>query len=160
VVVLRCTQKLLKRLGPPVEVIEPSTNALGDWFATPLSVGHQRFILLISERSRLPVLMPGRDVKHLAKNFPGSLAHVLLELEVPPSAIMREVEASRDAVIAKTNNRSLLGTLSDFSNMLWYHMQRHDEVDLVEMALRLAHSPAQRLRPSHFPDQVTRMLLQ
>jgi hypothetical protein len=63
-------------------------------------------------------------------------------------------------VIAKTNNRSLLGTLSDFSNMLWYHMQRHDEVDLVEMALRLAHSPAQRLRPSHFPDQVTRMLLQ
>ena len=158
--VIRCTAKLLKRVGPAVEVTEPSTTALGDWFATPLSVGHQRFILLISERSRLPVLMPGRDVKHLAKNFPGALAHVLLELEVPPSAIFREVEASGDAVIAKTNNRSLLGTLNDYSNMLWYWMQRHDEVDLVEMALRLAHSPVQPLRPSHFPDQVTRLLLQ
>jgi len=81
-------------------------------------------------------------------------------LEVPPSAISREVEQSSEAVIAKPTNRSLLGTLNDYSNMLGYWMQDRDEVDLVEMALRLAQSPVQPLRPSHFPDQVTRMLLQ
>ena len=63
--VLRCTQKLLKRIGQPVADPPQSTTALGDWFAQPLSVGHQRFVLFASEHSRLPILMPAKDTKHL-----------------------------------------------------------------------------------------------
>jgi Plasmid pRiA4b ORF-3-like protein len=59
--VLRCTRKLLERVGPPGVAAAPSTTALGDWYAQPVSVGRQRFILLASEHSRLAVLMPGRD---------------------------------------------------------------------------------------------------
>jgi hypothetical protein len=66
VIALRCTAKLLARIGPPQEPQTPTTTRLGDWYATPLSLGHRRLILAISERSRLPVLLAARDTKHLA----------------------------------------------------------------------------------------------
>jgi len=158
-VALRCTKKLLARVGPPQEVSEPSTTTLGDWYAQPVAVGHQRFVLLISEHSRLPVLMAGRDLKHLADNFPDALAPVLQGLGIPSAAVQREVEATRDAVIAKTNSRSLLGTLTDFSFMLQWWVQGLEDIDLVEEALRLSKTPVRLLGPG-FPDKVTRQLLE
>ena len=157
-VVLRCTRKLLRWGGAPSEVTAPSTTVLGDWFAQPVSQGHQRFVLLISEHSRLPVLMPGRDLKNLGRNFPDALAQMLQALGVPSAAVTTEVEASREAVIAVTNNRSLLGTLNDFSHMLSYHMSYHPEASLLDAALWLSRTPVAPLG-SRMPDQVTRDLL-
>jgi hypothetical protein len=151
-VALRCTAKLLARVGAPQEVTEPATNALGDWYACPLALGHQRFVLLISEHSRLPVLMAGRDLKHLADNFPEALMKVLWGLGLPAAVIQRELEATREAVIAKTNSRSHLGTLNDFSNMLRWQLHGQE-------AIELAHTPVRPLWPLGFPDKVTRQLL-
>ena len=63
-VVLRCTQKLLVRLKqvgdlPPVE----STTRLGDWYGDVLQIGSRQHLLFISERSRLPVVIPIREAK-------------------------------------------------------------------------------------------------
>jgi hypothetical protein len=159
-IALRCTKKLLARVGPPQEVSEPSTTILGDWYACPLAVGHQRYVLLISEHSRLPVLMAGRDLKHLAINFPDALAPVLWGLGIDAAAVQREVEATREAVIATTNSRSLLGTLSDFSFMLRWQLPDRPDLDLAQAALELSHTPVGPLRPTSFPDRVTRQLLE
>jgi len=158
-VALRCTAKLLARVGAPQEVTEPATNAFGDWYACPLALGHQRFVLLISEHSRLPVLMAGRDLKHLADNFPEALMKVLWGLGLPAAVIQRELEATREAVIAKTNSRSHLGTLNDFSNMLRWQLHGQEDLDLVQEAIELAHTPVRPLWPLGFPDKVTRQLL-
>jgi hypothetical protein len=157
-VIIRCTRKLLQRIGPPSPDSPPSTTLLGDWYAGPVAIGHQRLLLLISARSRLPVILPGRDVKHLAQNFPEALARVLLGLGIPATAVDREVEATREALIATTNSRSLLGTLNDFSFLLKWELQGAPAVDLVEAALRLSGTPVAPLGPG-FPDQVTRQLL-
>src|SRR5450759_3042535 len=101
-VTIRCTKEPVARIGAPAAETEPATTLLGDWHAGPVSIGHQRLILLISEHSRLPVIMPARDVTHLACNFPVALARVLLELGIGGAAIEREVAATREAVIAKT----------------------------------------------------------
>jgi hypothetical protein len=138
----------------------PPTTVLGDWYAAPLGIARQRFVLLISEHSRLPVLMVGRDLKHLADNFPDALAAVLWGLGLSAAVIQRELEATREAVIAKTNNRSLLGTLNDFSLLLKWQLQGRQDIDLVEEALRLSRTPVQPLRPTGFPDKVTRLLLE
>ena len=159
-VALRCTARLLARVGPPQEVTVSSTTVLGDWYAAPLGVNRQRYVLLISEHSRLPVLMAGRDLKHLAENFPDALAAVLWGLGLPAAVILREIEATREAVIAKTNSRSHLGTLTDFSLLLKWQLQGRREIDLVEEALRLSRTPVQPLRPTGFPDKVTRQLLE
>jgi hypothetical protein len=157
-VAIRCTKKLLARVAAPQEVTRPATTILGDWYAKPLNVGHQRLVLLISEHSRLPVLMAGRDLKHLSDNFPDALA-VLWGLGVDAAATRREVEATREAVIATTNGRSHLGTLNDFSFMLKWQLPDRSDLDLVQAALELSHTPVGPLRPTSFPDKVTRQLL-
>lgn len=158
-VAIRCTKKLLARIGSPSPVTEPTTTVLGDWYARPVAIGHQRLILLISEHSRLPVIMRARDVKHLARNFPEALARVLLGLGIEMSAAQREVEATREAVIAKTDSRSLLGTLNDFSFMLQWQLLDRPNLDLMQAALALSHTPVRPLGRAGFPDRVTRELL-
>ena len=157
---LRCTAKLLARVGPPQEPTTATTTVLGDWYASPLNIGHSRYVLAISELSRLPLLMAGRDLKHLPDNFPDALAAVLWGLGISAGAIQRELEAVQPAVIAKTNSRSHLGILNDFSFMLRWQLQDQREVDLVQAALELAHTPVGPLRPTPFPDKVTRTLLE
>jgi hypothetical protein len=160
VLVLRCTRKLLARVGPPVEDPPPSTTALGDWYAQPLGIGRQRFILLISEHSRLPVLMPALDAKNLPRNLPEALWIVLLAIGVPQSAVEHEIEQMDDVVIAKTNSRSHLGTLNDFSNMLWHTLPQHPEMSLIDHALWLADTPVRPLMPvGGWPHKVTRSIL-
>ncbi|MHB9150700.1 MAG: DUF6933 domain-containing protein [Thermoleophilia bacterium] len=156
--VLRCTKKLLERMGPPSSVAAPSTTVLGDWFAQPVAVGRQRLILLASEHSRLPVVMPGRDAKNLARNLPTMLTEVLDGLGAPISAVVREIEAMNEAVIAVTNNRSVLGTLNDFSHMLKWHLAGEPDADLVEAALWLSETPVGPLGHDP-PSEVTLRLL-
>jgi len=158
-VTIRCTKKLLTRIGSPSQATGPTTTILGDWYARPVSIGHQRLILLISEHSRLPVILPGRDVKHLARNFPDALARVFLGLGIEALAAEREVEATREAVIAVTDNRSLLGTLNDFSFMLQWQLPNRPNLDLLQAALDLSHTPVRPLGRLGFPDKVTRELL-
>jgi len=158
VLVLRCTQKLLKHVGPPVADPPASTTALGDWYAQPLAVGHQRYVLLVSERSRLPVLMPGRDVKHLASHFPAALSRVLAGLGVPAEVIARERAEAGEIVIAKTASRSVLGTLNDFSHMLRWQLWDDPAPDLTIEAVRLSDTPVGPLGPS-WPDEFTFRLL-
>jgi hypothetical protein len=160
VLILRCTAKLLARVGPAQEPTVPSSAIFGDWYAIPLGIGHQRYVLAISERSRLPVLMAGRDLKHLPDNFPDTLAAVLWGLGISAAAIQREVDHSREVLLAKTNSRSHLGTLNDFSLMLRYQLHSQRDPDLVQAALELAHTPVGPLRPLSFPDKVTRRLLE
>ena len=104
--------------------------------------------------------MAGRDLKHLTDNFPDALAAVLWGLGIYVAAIQRELEAYPRAVIAKTNSRSHLGTLNDFSFMLKWQMPDRADLDLVQVALGLSHTPVGPLRPLSFPDKVTRQLLE
>jgi len=155
---IRCTRKLLDRIGPPVAVYAPSTTKLGDWYAQPLAVGHRRYVLLVSQRSRLPVLMPGRDLKQLAHNFPDALAAVLLALGLPRQGVVAELAEARTAVIAGTRSRSLLGTLSDFSLLLKAYLAERPGADLTVAALWLSRTPVGPLA-HETPERVTRRLL-
>jgi hypothetical protein len=157
-VAIRCTQKLLARIGAPSPVTEPATTVLGDWYARPVAIGHQRLILLISEYSRLPVLMRAQDVKHLAGNFPDHLALVLFCLGIDAAAVNREVEATRGALIAKTESRSLLGTLNDFTHMLQWQLPDDPGLALLQAALKLSHTPVRPLGRLVFPDKAAREL--
>lgn len=57
--IVRATKKLRQRLGSAVpHEGEPSTTLLGEWYATALPWQPQQLILLVNERTLLPVLMP------------------------------------------------------------------------------------------------------
>ena len=140
-IVMRCTRKLLERVGDPIGDPPASTSLLGDWYAKPFPVAQRRFVLLMSGTSRLSVVMPGRDLANLPHGFPDALAAVLGRLRLSPDAVEREVEASREVVLAVTDSRSMLGSLNDFALYAKHKLQRNPELDLVDLSVGLAYSP-------------------
>jgi len=117
-VVLRCTQKLLVRLKQAGDLPAPeSTTRLGDWYGNVLRVGQRQHLLFISERSRLPVVLPMRDVTRLRTVFPDAVCERLVSVGVSAADIADERARMSEIAFGRTSNRSLLGTLNDFAFM-------------------------------------------
>ena len=152
-VVIRCTQKLLKRVGQPVQIPDRptygpdrrtsgrATTRLGDWFATLVQVGHQHFILLVAERTRMPVVVRAKDAKRLGTHLTEALPAVLRALGVGDDAINNELDEMREYVYAPTDNRSVVGTLNEFAYFLARHVEEEPEAALTKFALELSGTP-------------------
>jgi hypothetical protein len=155
---LRCTAKLLKRLGisnpgdPP-----PPRSALGDWYANILFTRAGHYVLLVSERSRLPVLLTARDLPSLPTRFPQTLTDLLADLDVPRHQIDREIGAMQPLYYGKTANRSVLGTLNDNVFLAKDYLASGD-LSVYEVTRLLARAPCLPLE-SKFPIEETRRLL-
>jgi hypothetical protein len=85
-----------------------------DYAVDPMVVQH---LLLISERSRLPVVIPIREAKRLAVVFPIAVCDVLAAVGIGAKDIADERSKMSEVSFGRTNNRSLLGTLNDFAFM-------------------------------------------
>ncbi len=137
---LRCTQKLLDRMKvtPPANSPAPST-ILGDWYANILRFNRQQFILCVSERTLLPVLLPAVDARSAARRLPEGLFDVLKALGIPWGAIDREMHEMRDATIGRTANRIVLGIVNEFVYAAPFPLA--DGASLSSVALWLAETP-------------------
>ena len=158
-VVLRCTQKLLQRLKqaddlPAVE----STTRLGDWYGNVLEIGRRQMLLFISERSRLPVIIPIRDAKQLPTVFPEAVCEMLAIVGVPAASIADERSRMVEVAFGRTRNRSLLGTMNDFAFMAQSGDTKRAEPESPEEVIRfLARTPILPLKGAR-PIDLTRAL--
>lgn len=154
----RCTAKLLKRLGigNPGEPPAPQ-NVLGDWYANILFTRAGHYLLLLSERSRLPILLSARNLHSFEHRFLQTLPEVLDEIGVPFHQINRELNATQPLFYGKTTNRSVLGSLTDFGYLAKDWLAPGD-LSVYEVNLRLTRAPCLPLE-SKFPDKETRRLL-
>jgi hypothetical protein len=117
-VVLRCTQRLLVRLKQVGDLtLVESTTRLGDWYGNILRIGRHQHLLFISERSRLPVVIPIREVKRLRTVFPDAVCERLSIVGLAAADIADERMRMSELALGRTRNRSLLGTLNDFAFM-------------------------------------------
>jgi hypothetical protein len=156
---LRCTGKLLKRLGirnpgePP-----PPTNRLGDWLANIIYTRQGHFVLLVSERSLLPVVTTARDLRNLVPRFMRSLADVLSALGLPQDLIDRELSQMQPVCHGRTNNPSVLGTMNDFVVNFKYMLPDYPDTTLLGWSLVLARTPCGPIDMSR-PQEVACRLL-
>jgi hypothetical protein len=144
-VVLRCTQKLRRRMGQTAasEDLAPKSNArLGDWYANVVVVRRQHVILAVSGVTLLPVLVPAAPYKSMIARFTEAAGQVLRALKIDERKVAAEEDAMRAAVMATTNDRRVLGSMTDFANMLDAYL---DDRSLTEVALHLAESPCSPL---------------
>ena len=158
-VVLRCTHKLLARLKQTdnLSVVE-STTRLGDWYGNVLQLGHRQHLLFISERSRLPVVIPIREGKRLAEVFPDAVCEVLGNVGVAAADIADERSRMAEIAFGRTRNRSLLGTLNDFAFMSQSGDARRTEPESPEELMRfLSQTPILPLDGAS-PIELTRAL--
>jgi hypothetical protein len=141
-VVLRCTRQLLMRLKYPDE--DPSaesTTRLGDWYGTLIRFGRRHVLLFMSERSRLPVLLPARDADRLALAFPKAVSETLVGFGVPTAAVEQERSSMSPITIGPTRSRSLLGSLNEFAFLARADFVTRPERALDAVARELAEVP-------------------
>lgn len=137
-VVLRCTQKLLRRLRKtPVAEAPSSSTRLGDWYANVIFVDRKPLILAVSARTLLPVLVPARDSAALGSRLAGGVGQMLAALGVPDRQVQEEQQHMAELVFARTLSRQILGSMNDFDRMLDFGSGE----SLTSVALRLAEAP-------------------
>lgn len=141
-VVLRCTQQLLLRLKQFDDAAGiRSTTRLGDWYGNLIRMGNRHVLLFISERSRLPVMIPVRQANRLRAAFPDAVCQMLSAVGVPAAAIESERLQMSEIAVGRTKNRSLLGSLNDFSLMARMHFVTRRNDPLERIARDLAETP-------------------
>jgi hypothetical protein len=163
-VVLRTTHKLAAALPTTALGDETSDTALGDWFVNRLVVDRRPLLLLLSEKSLLPILTPARNVSGLPEALPELVTHRLRRLGIDPAAIERERAAMSPVMTSRTNNRSVMGFMVDFAKTIPYYLEAGawDDSTLLFVEAKLAETPChagKRLSEVIWPGRVATSLL-
>jgi hypothetical protein len=109
--------------------------------------------LFVNEITLLPVLVPLAPAISLAERFVPALAVVLSAHGAGTGFIAAETEQMGDRRWAKTSNRSIVGMMTEFSFIAEAWAPDRLEADLVDLALRLGHTPCGPLYRRHVsPD--------
>ena len=143
---LHCTAKLRERLGQPLSDVAPRTStALGDWYATAL-FWRPQLALLVNERTLLPALLPLAPAATLLRRIAPAVAEVLQMHGLDPEFVGREVAEMAEVAVAKTANRSVVGTMSEFALEAEVYRDHRGMADPLWLAMRLAETPCGAIR--------------
>jgi len=115
---------------------------LSPWYANLLNVGPSRYVLCMSQRTLLPVILPQRKGEFPVR-FGHYLEPVLFAIGIPAEAAARESAAASSHAIAKTASRSMLGSMNDFTHMARRRFER--TTDPLNVALELSGTPCAAL---------------
>lgn len=139
---LKCTRKLLDFSGaknalPP----EKATDTLfGDWHATVIDFLRPYLLVFVNDKSLycvIDVLDPHEKGADLPVIFRKNLYRTLQENFVSESQMRCIFQDYREAVITKTDSRSVLATLNDITNHIYSHIERlvrkNEKIDLREL---------------------------
>jgi hypothetical protein len=152
---LRATKKVLSRLPAPTTPDEtPVENALGDWFVNRVVIARQPLLVLVSSTSLLPIVTPANNVRGLPDRLWKLVFGRLVRLGVPDRLAQAELEAMEPMHVAPTNDRSVVGILTQFCLDLPYVVPEgpwtHE--DLMRAESRLGETPCHASR--RFEDVV------
>jgi hypothetical protein len=143
-ITFRCTAKLAKRFGLDLNAGDNATptSLLGDWYANLFNHGAQRWVLCLSEKTNLPVLVRARK-SDFPEEFPVELGLVLRAIGVPGEVAARESQQSSEFRFGKTLNRRILGSLNDMAYHMSWELERRDG-DSVAAAAVLSEMPCRQ----------------
>ena len=137
--ILRCTQKLLKRnpgpSGPGQDALVP---VLGNWHANLIRLAKSPIVLCVNDSSLLAILVPGRDFPNFVPAFQNRLTARLGRMGLATDTISAERAAIEIVQIQPSNSRSVLASMNDFvRNLKWRARDHFDfsEADALEDTL-------------------------
>jgi uncharacterized protein DUF6933 len=159
-VIVHGTQRFRDRVTAiPAAQGDTSTTILGPWYATVLR-WRPTVALFVNGSALLPVFTPFAPTRNLLDRFPAAVGEVLLAHGVPPAVITTEIAAMSTRRIAPTRNRSVVGTMNDFSFLADRHRDEFAN-DLVGLSVQLARTPCSPLYKRHIsPDRELAAVIQ
>lgn len=153
--ILRCTQKLLTELKTKPSDGTISSDELGRWHANLLRIDQRRCILFTHDATLFSLLAPGlkkAQFEYFREAFGQNLFKNLLRENFPQNQIEIVLDEHREIIIAKTNNRSVLGSMNDPAFQLKYRIAEMGglvNVDLVELNHNLNRIPMSAIQETY-----------
>ena len=161
-ITLRYTQKLQKYLGiVPIDLPEPSTAVLGDWYVNLVPTLSGDLIIFLSEKTLLTVAIPVWESKNLVPIFRMRVANLLGMIGVLPKDIANEISHFDQVQYSKTTSRSALGSLNDFAwhyQVLGEEARSKSDLSLAKAELKFSQMPCKPL-DYRYPSEVAKELL-
>lgn len=152
-VVIRPTLSLAKHMKIKVEPTDAeSTTRLGDWYATDVVFERKQLVLLVSSTTRLGILMKAAPYITFPERFPDVLSRFLLAIGITGENIEAEIDLMKEIRLAKAVNRSITGTMNDYSKHLRFvsGSSRLKSTDPHFVSLWISETPSLVMEPS-FP---------
>ena len=157
--VIRCTQKLLKhKPGPSSNVEDDLEPALGNWHANLVRIDHWPIVLCVNDFSLLSIILPGRNFPNFASAFQNSLRKRLERMDVSQDRMLAELAAIQIIKIERTNSKSVLGSMNDFVLNLRYGSYPFNPDEVTSWENELSQTPMGALKYS-YPVEVAFALL-
>jgi len=123
--IIRCTQKLLKELR--IKPQEPEeVSKVGSWHANLLRIDRRKCVLFTHDMTLFSVFVAGLkrdDFEHIDQVFGQAMFKTMLLFDFEQAEIERMLDWSKHNIYAKTNNRSVLGSMNDMAFHIEYHIQ-------------------------------------
>lgn len=142
-IVLRCTQRLLRaKIKPVVEPPAP-TAALDEWYANVVSLPFRGRTLMafVHSGTLLSVLAPGRVLGTTVPVFQQRLPPLLSRLDLPQPWVDAQAAALSTVCFARTASRSVLGSMNEIAEQIHAEAEwarSFDRLDLDQLEDRLA----------------------
>lgn len=139
--ILKCTQKAAKELGvkrADLPQIPPENNPtlLGDWFVNPLRFGHTKTLLFANALTLYSILVEykKKDVVDIGHFFRTNLKFNLLLEGFENEKVDRLLADYEEVRLAKTDSRSVLGSMNDLASMYETYIISHGGLKIVALS--------------------------
>ena len=133
--VVRCTAKLRTAVGETELGDVPGHNALDSWHANLFYWRRRKCVMLVNDRTLLPVLLFGLkkpQIESLPAVFTERFCSLLDERRVPGYIVGKVRRLYELGLITKTTDRSVAGSLVEFTKELKWAMEDGDLSDPEE----------------------------
>lgn len=146
--IVRCSQKLLKRLRLPPAPTEPppADNPLGEWCADIDFVDREPFVLLMNAATGAVLVLPARaaDLKRLHETAVEQLRLLFAACGIDGTAARAELDAWRQPpAFARNANRSLVASMNQRKYEAWTQFA-WNHLTAFEVAMRMLETPFSR----------------
>jgi hypothetical protein len=139
-IIFHVTEKVRRRLKKPLDQYsQDHSSLLGNWYVNLLIVRRKHILLIVSEKTLLPVIIPAKFLSEFPNRFPDALSDVLIEIGIGHEKIQKELSTLTDWRLCKTIDRRILGSMNDFSILLQGYYD--DVTPLSKLALRIGINP-------------------
>lgn len=162
--ILRCTKKLLNELKTEPSEGPISSNELGSWHANLLRIDRRKCILFTNDATLYSFLVPGfkkPQFENFREVFGQNLFKNLLWENLSQNHIEIVLDEHREIIIAKTNNRSVLGSMNDLAFQLKYQIDAMGglvNVDLAVLNHELNRIPMSAIKEIYSIDELRKLL--
>lgn len=120
-ITLRCTKKLLDKIGKP-QIIQAAAED-DDWYANLFRLGRKQSVLFTHATSLYSFIVPSirkHNLVHISHIFILELEFQLKRDSFPHECNVKLLERFWEIQIGKTTNRSTLGSMNDMVNCADY----------------------------------------